>query len=133
MLIEVINVLGYRVKELRNKKSINQTKFAQLLGVSRSAVSMWEIDKSEPDNEMLIKISQVLNCSTDYLLGKTETIKTPLQMQESLTADEQKLLNYFRELNDEGQYILLNQAQALATSGLYIKNKEPGIHSENPA
>ena len=126
-------MLGNRIKELRNKKSISQTKFALLLDVSRSAVSMWEINKSEPDNEMLIKICKVLDCSSDYLLGISETKKAPLQLQESLTADEQKLLNYFKELNDEGQYLLINQAQALVTSGLYIKNKESAIPLENQA
>ncbi len=126
-------MIGERIKKLRSEKSINQTKFALLLGVSRSAVSMWEIDKSEPDHEMLIKIAKILDCSSDYLLGISEIKKAPLQLQESINADEQKLLNYFRELNEEGQYILINQAQALATSGLYIKNKESEIHSENMA
>lgn len=122
-----------RLKELRNEKKLSQKALSELIFVSQQTVAKWEKNNSTPNPDALIKICQVLDCSSDYLLGISETKKAPLQMQESLTADEQKLLNYFKELNDEGQYLLINQAQALVTSGLYIKNKESKIHSENLA
>ncbi|MGN0173983.1 MAG: helix-turn-helix domain-containing protein [Acutalibacteraceae bacterium] len=77
-------MIGDRIKELRKNKSINQEKLSQLLGVSRSTVSMWEINKSEPDTQMLIEISNVLDCSLDYLLEKTDIKKEP----SALTDDE---------------------------------------------
>ncbi len=62
-----------RIKELRSQKKISQQKLADLLGVSRSAVSMWEIDASQPDNDTLLKLSEILNVSIDYLLGNSPT------------------------------------------------------------
>lgn len=59
-----------RLKELRNQKSMSQQKLATILGVSRSTIAMWETNSSSPDNEMLIKISEIFNVSVDYLLGK---------------------------------------------------------------
>lgn len=66
-----------RIKELRSQKKISQQKLADLLGVSRSAVSMWEIDASQPDNETLLKLSEILNVSVDYLLGNSDTPTLP--------------------------------------------------------
>ena len=128
-------MIGDRIKELRKTQSINQEKLSQLLGVSRSTVSMWEINKSEPDTQMLIKISNILNCSLDYLLEKSENKKNPHadNDKEELTADENKLLKNFRELNEEGQYMLISQSEALVASGLYIKNQRSRIHLENEA
>lgn len=114
-------MIDSRIKELRKEKSLSQEKLAKKLGVSRSTVSMWEIEQSEPDIQALIKLSSVFDCSLDYLTGKSNIKKELSENRESITADEQKLLDYFRSLNEEGQYILLSQAEALTLSGQYIK------------
>lgn len=114
-------MIDSRIKELRKEKSLSQEKLAKKLGVSRSTVSMWEIEQSEPDIQALIKLSSVFDCSLDYLTGKSNIKKELSENRESITADEQKLLDYFRSLNEEGQYILISQAEALTLSGQYIK------------
>ncbi|MCD8355966.1 MAG: helix-turn-helix domain-containing protein [Clostridia bacterium] len=58
------------LKELRKNKKITQAKLAEMLGVSRSTISMWEIDESQPDNDTLVKIADIFNVSTDFLLGQ---------------------------------------------------------------
>lgn len=68
----VNNVFSIRLKMLRKEHDITQEELANSIGVSRSAVSMWEIAASQPDNDLLLKISQVLNVSIDYLLGRTD-------------------------------------------------------------
>ena len=57
-----------RLKEYRKKKNIRQSDLAKQIGVSRSTVSMWEIGASQPDNDLLLKLSQILDCSVDELL-----------------------------------------------------------------
>lgn len=61
------------LKELRKTNKITQAKLATMLGVSRSTISMWEIDESQPDNDTLVKIADIFNVSTDYLLGQQST------------------------------------------------------------
>ena len=122
-----------RLKELRNEKKLSQKALSELIFVSQQTVAKWEKNNSTPNPDALIKICQVLDCSSDYLLGISETKKAPLQMQESLTDEENKSLNYYRELNEEGQYLLIAHAQTLVTSGLYIKNEESSIPLENQA
>lgn len=57
---------------IRKQNQISQLKLADSMGVSRSTVAMWETGKSQPDNEVLVKLAKFFNCTTDYLLGVTE-------------------------------------------------------------
>ena len=58
-----------RIRELREAQGINQSEFAQILGVRQNTLSTWETGRYEPDGEMLKKIAAALNVSVDYLLG----------------------------------------------------------------
>lgn len=62
------NTLGARIKEKRNEMGISQEYFAELLGVSRSSVTLYESDRRQPDYEMLKAIAEALSTSTLYLL-----------------------------------------------------------------
>ena len=57
------------LQSLRQQKKYSQLKLANLLGVSRSTIAMWESGNSQPGNDMLIRISEIFNVSTDYILG----------------------------------------------------------------
>lgn len=58
---------------LRKQHNMSQLKLSTAIGVSRSTVAMWENGSSQPDNSMLIKLSELFNVSVDYLLGRDET------------------------------------------------------------
>ena len=62
--------LGSRIAELRKNKNMTQETLAEMIEVSPQAVSKWENDVSCPDINSLPKLSQVLDCSLDFLLGK---------------------------------------------------------------
>lgn len=61
--------LGNKIKALRNGRNIKQAEFADLLGVTKSAVSSYESGTRLPSYEVLIKIARIFRVSTDYLLG----------------------------------------------------------------
>lgn len=67
-----------RLKELRKNAGLSQKALADMLFVSQAAVAKWELDKSTPTPEMLVKIAEVFNVTTDYLLGTEAQIKTPI-------------------------------------------------------
>ncbi|MDE6758881.1 MAG: helix-turn-helix domain-containing protein [Clostridia bacterium] len=48
---------------------LSQSQLATMLGVSQNTVSNWECDIRKPDFDMLMKIAETLDVSTDYLLG----------------------------------------------------------------
>ena len=64
------NIFGENLKTLRLCENLSQTKLGEELGVCNQTVSFWELGKREPDLDMLLKIAEFFEVSTDYLLGK---------------------------------------------------------------
>ena len=61
-----------RIQELRKGKGLSQEQLADVLNVSRQAVSKWESGQSLPDVERLIAMSTLFEVTVDYIL-KGET------------------------------------------------------------
>lgn len=65
-----------RLKELRKQAHLTQVELAKRLGIGQSSYADWERGKKKPTQENLVKISQVLNVSIDYLVGNSyEVVK----------------------------------------------------------
>ena len=64
--------LNENIKKLRIARGLNQVEFAKILGVSKQCVSNWENDNVMPSIEMLVKISDFFNVTTDYVLGRND-------------------------------------------------------------
>lgn len=56
------------IKEYRKKAKFTLKKLGALVGVSESAMSLYESGKRRPDYETLLKISEALDCCVDELL-----------------------------------------------------------------
>ena len=70
----MILLLNETIKKLRLARGLNQVEFAKAMGVSKQCVSNWENDNVMPSIEMLVKIADYFNVTTDYVLGRTEKI-----------------------------------------------------------
>ena len=62
-------MLNEQIRELRNIRGISQIQLANKLGVTKQSVSNSENDNILPSIEMLVKIANFFEVSTDYLLG----------------------------------------------------------------
>ena len=61
-----------RIQKLRKAKGISQEQLADVVGVSRQAVSKWESEQSIPDLEKVILMSNYFGVTTDYILKGIE-------------------------------------------------------------
>lgn len=59
---------GEKLAKLRKENNYTQEQLAELLGVSRQAISRWESNAAYPETEKLIRLGRLYNCSMDYLL-----------------------------------------------------------------
>ena len=59
--------IGERISQLRAEQNISQGQLADMLEISRQAVSKWENDQSSPDTIRLIKLADILNTDVEYL------------------------------------------------------------------
>lgn len=65
--------LGTRIKECRLKCRLSQEKVAELVGVSRQAVTKWESDLSAPNTENLFALAEIFGTTVDYLASSEES------------------------------------------------------------
>lgn len=70
--------LGQRIKELREHAGINQQKLAEMLEISRPAISQIENDERKISADELIKLSEIFNISVENLLNKTKEVEVIL-------------------------------------------------------
>ena len=61
--------LGERIKACRQEAGISQEKVAELVGVSRQAVTKWEAGQSAPNTENLFKLAEIFGTRVDLLLA----------------------------------------------------------------
>lgn len=58
--------------EIRKKANFSQVEVAERLGISQPTYASWEHRYKKPTQENLVKITQVLNVSVDYLVGNSK-------------------------------------------------------------
>lgn len=66
-----------RLKTIRAEKGLTQVQLAEMLGVSKGTVAMWETEKREPNFDMLESLSRVFDKRVDYLLGLSSDGSSP--------------------------------------------------------
>lgn len=62
-------MLGQKINQLRTAFGWSQVELAKRLGVAKQTVSNWENDNIQPSIEMLIRLANVFNTTTDFLLS----------------------------------------------------------------
>ena len=84
-------MLGQRLKELRKNRSLTQRELAKELGISASAIGMYEQDRREPDYETLMNICNFFQVSSDFLLdGKPHS--TSRELSDMISSLKQTML-----------------------------------------
>ena len=71
----MINLCYPRLKDLREDKDLTQNQIAQFLGMSQTGYSKYETGENDIPTQILIKLADYYNTSTDYILGRTNNIK----------------------------------------------------------
>lgn len=61
-----------RIKKLREELNLTQQDLANRLDCSKSVIGLYESETRKPSLEVLLKLSEIFNCSIDYLLGKSD-------------------------------------------------------------
>ena len=93
-------MLNEKIKNLRCAMKLNQVELADKLNVSKQTISNWENNNIFPSVDMLIKIANFFDTSTDHLLGIERDVDRVLDVS-ALTNEEikdiQKIINHIRK------------------------------------
>lgn len=82
---------------------------AAKIGFSRASINVWKNNGKAPNQDLLVRIADYFDVSTDYLLGKEKG--TPIEEKNfpgeiELTEEEMRILSAFREMSPERQKAL---------------------------
>ena len=97
-----LHKLATTLKDFRKDNKISQEDFAKQLEIARSTLSYYERAKSEPPIYTLVKMSEVMNCSIDELLGTTKAISNSAEEKFSCNELIEKIY-YLNELIDKNR------------------------------
>jgi transcriptional regulator with XRE-family HTH domain len=71
-------MLGLRLALLRASNGWSQAELARRIGVSTSAVGMYEQERREPSLRLVVRLSQEFGVTTDYLLTGENSHLSPV-------------------------------------------------------
>ena len=101
-------IVGSRLKAARKKQNLTQEKLGELLGVSKSAVSLYESEQRNPSLESVVELMYILGVSADYLLGSDvivevlneENVKYQTFTKEEVAFRLNRDIFYINEISD---------------------------------
>lgn len=133
--------VGSRLLELRTRHNLTQEELAEHLAVSRQSVSKWELNKTLPDVDKLVQLSDMYEVSIDYLvkgIQNTESCEDDLDGLGQVSGNmegihAQKGILFFCMLLSGIICIglLIFEVRLLSSGAFKIDNKERGLASVN--
>ena len=88
-----------KLDKLRNEKKLSIFKLTELSGLSENTIYNWYNKGSKPSLEALEAVCNVLNVSLSYFFAEN--------IQESISVQEEKLLQSFRAITPEQKELIL--------------------------
>lgn len=95
------------LKEIRENKKITQIKLSVDIEVSQELISQYELGKTKPTVENLIKLANYFNCSTDYLLERTN-IPSQIKLIDKKDAEIANIIEQYNSLSNENKKHLIS-------------------------
>ena len=119
---EYNKIIAKNLKRIMYESGKTQADVSRDLKINKSTLSCWMSGIRSPRMRSLDRLCHYFNIRRSDLLEERS-----LDNHDSLTSKEAQLLAAFRSLNQEGQDLVLKQAEALSASGLYNIFDQSGV------
>jgi transcriptional regulator with XRE-family HTH domain len=110
--IRLSMTIGEHIMLLRKQKGISQSELGKKIGTSGDIIGRYERDLMTPGVDVIIKISDALSISIDYLVGKTTLL---------LDQDTLKRLEEINALNEDAKSYILQHVDMMVRDFKNIK------------
>lgn len=113
-------IFSEKLQTLRKEKGLSQEQLAELLNVSRQAVSKWESGQTYPEIDKLIILSDVFNTTVDDLVKDKNIECAANSDDESEKEDEESVKNNADDVEDNLMFagFIIGMAIGLITQNL---------------
>lgn len=134
--------IGENIKKARISKGLTQKQLGEILGISQSAITQFENNRSNPKYDTLQKIATALNVNVEELMGlqlvgpglkvfqnsikkQNDLVKRIINIPSiELESGDEVILSYFHDLNDTGKDKLVDYAADLVDIPKYKKQSD---------
>ena len=89
-----MNIVGERLKTLREGMKFSQKKMAELLNVTQPSINRYEHGQSIPSIELLVKYADYFDVSMDYITGRCDEPQGKLYQAKPPVADNPELARF---------------------------------------
>lgn len=110
------NIIGIRVKELRNSLGYSQQTFADAIEVSKGMVSLIESGKKKPSRTTVTKISGIGNVSADYVMGLSDYKNLDANQSSEVKRELNDMMRKIEKLDEVKQKMILNMIKGAVNS-----------------
>ncbi len=123
-MVEKTTTMQERLKKLRKEKDWTLAQMGDAIGASRQTVSNFEHGKRIPNISQIIKISNIFDVTTDYILGLSEERKADAFEKECIHAGLSKeTLEYLHKMKvEKSEYIFSKRKQKILESKFNVLN-----------
>ena len=108
--IFINNIIGERIKGLREHAELTQIELADMLSISPSALAQYESGARNPSDDIKIKIADFFSVSVDYLLARQSQ---QTKSDDYLSLEQSAILNLFNELPKDDVLKVIEYAELL--------------------
>ena len=132
-----MDTISNRLKGLRKEKDVMQKDVANFLDISSSAYGFYEQGKRTPTSDIVVKLAEYFDVSTDYLLGKTDNRNIEIKNNNDTNKEKdfeeeiEKIINSNEKMNfcgkpldDEDMKFLRDSLRATLEYAKAIKSKK---------
>lgn len=121
--------MNNRIKKLRKSRGLSQEAFGEIINISQQAVSKMETNSCTIYADLLIKIAQYFNVTTDYILGLSDTkrnLSGQLRMDQELDQCYDIMLRYqsLSDINQKTLRCILKRLEQAQLEGMEADSKD---------
>ncbi len=99
----------YNIIEMLKEKGLKQADLCSYLEINTSTFATWKNRDTDPPAKYIMRICEFLSVSPYQLLGDTTT------QYYLLSSDEEKLISFYRSLDEYSKGVILGEAKAMAS------------------
>jgi transcriptional regulator with XRE-family HTH domain len=93
--VKYLEILGQRIRQLRERKGMSQDDLGKVLSLGRAAIGHYESGFRNPDPPTLQRIADYFSVSADWLLGRTDDPRGLKQLMEDAVKEDKELAEFW--------------------------------------
>lgn len=104
--------IGQTITSLRNARNLSQIELSKILGIKNNTLSQYENGARSVPDDIKLKIATYFDVSLDFLMGRAKNKNASSEEDAGLSAEENELLELFRNASPALQDAALRVLEA---------------------